>query len=376
MAKKIDGKAQIETYSQRIWRKLKGHHSGMAGLFIVALLLLGAVTAPLVSNDRPIIAHFDHSVVQRPGGATVFPAWTTYVDAWVPWPSLRNGLKSWEVTSGYFPFSDHYGGLDEQDWKKIEASGQISWSIWPLVHWSPTQFDPVALRLRPGEDPAHPAGTDDQGRDVLARLIHGTVVAMLVGLVSQAIAGVVGISLGLAAGYLGGWVDLILSRITEVVMCFPTFFLIIAVIAIFEPSIVNIMVVIGGVSWTRVFRLVRGEVLKVRRLDYVVAARALGTPSLRVMFRHVLPNAISPVFVAVAFGVANAVLAETSLAFLGFGDPSAPSWGEMVNQGRAYVSQGLWHLTVFPGLAIFVTLTGFNLFGQGLRDALDPKLRD
>ena len=135
------------------------------------------------------------------------------------------------------------------------------------------------------------------------------------------------------------------------------------------------MAVIGFVGWTQMFRLVRGEVLKVRSLDYVVAARALGIPTLRLMFKHILPNSVAPIFVAVAFGVARSVLLETSLSFLGFGDPSQPSWGESVQQGRFYVSQGLWHLTIFPGLAIFVTLTGFNLFGQGLRDAMDPKLR-
>ena len=146
-------------------------------------------------------------------------------------------------------------------------------------------------------------------------------------------------------------------------------------IAFLEPSIVNIMIVLGCVGWTGIFRLVRGEVLQVRSLDYIAAARAMGVSNARIMFRHILPNAISPVFVAIAFGVAGAVLTETSLSFLGFGDPSAPSWGEIIKQGRTYVSQGLWHLTVFPGFAIFLTLTAFNLFGQGLRDAMDPKLR-
>ena len=137
-------------------------------------------------------------------------------------------------------------------------------------------------------------------------------------------------TLGLAAGFRGGWVDLVLSRITEIVMCFPTFFLIIAVIAFLEPSIVNIMAVIGGVAWTNQFRLIRGEVLKVRNLEYITAARALGIPTTRIMFRHVLPNAISPIFVSVAFGVASSVLLESSLSFLGFGDPKAVSWGQLL----------------------------------------------
>jgi len=201
------------------------------------------------------------------------------------------------------------------------------------------------------------------------------VVAWLVGVISMGIATGIGVVLGVIAGYVRGWVDIVLSRFVEVVICFPVFFLIIAVIAFLEPSIVNIMIVIGCVRWTGIFRLIRGEVIATRSLEYIQAAEALGVPPWQIMYRHILPNAISPVFVAVAFGIAGAVLLETSLSFLGFGDPNVASWGEIVQQGRTYVSQGLWHLTVFPGLAIFVMLTAFNLFGQGLRDAMDPRLR-
>lgn len=357
-----------ESYRARVWKRLRRHRSGLAGLIVVAVLMVVAALAPLLANDRPVMARYK--------GEWVFPAFTTYVDTWVPWRSLRNELKSWEVGEGSFPFSDYYASLEGKRWEDLRGTPELSYDVWPLVPHSPSQFNPTNIKKKPGEDPRHILGTDDQGRDVLSRLIHGTVVAMLVGLISQTIAVTIGVSLGLAAGYLGGWVDLVLSRITEVVMCFPTFFLVIAVIAFLEPSIVNIMAVIGGVAWTHHFRLIRGEVLKVRGLEYVTAARALGIAPRSIMMRHVLPNAVSPVFVAVAFGVAGSVLLETSLSFLGFGDPSAPSWGEVVLQGRHYVAQNLWHLTVFPGLAIFVTLTAFNLLGQGLRDAMDPKLRD
>jgi len=353
-----------QTFWARSWRKLRRNPSGMTGLVIVLMLMMVAATAPLLANDRPIAASYK--------GDTVFPAFTTYVDSWVPWNSARNELKSWEWGEGYFPFSDFYPELEDQSWKEVDTD----WAIWPAVRWNPGQFDPSAVRLKPGDRPEHLLGTDDAGRDVLARLIHGTVVAMLVGIVAMGIACSIGITLGMIAGFFGGWVDLLLSRATEVVMCFPTFFLIIAVIAFLEPSIVNIMMVIGLVGWTGIFRLIRGEVLQTRSEDYVLSARALGLPPWRTMFVHVLPNSISPVFVAVAFGVARAVLTETSLSFLGFGDPSVPSWGEIVKQGRFYVNQDLWHLTIFPGMAIFITLTAFNLFGQGLRDVLDPKLRD
>ncbi|MCB9742879.1 MAG: ABC transporter permease [Alphaproteobacteria bacterium] len=360
--------AQDQSFRARVWRDLKRHRSGFAGLVIVAVLMVIALLAPLIANDRPIVASYK--------GDIVFPAFPTYVDSWVPWASMRNELQSTEIGEGYFPFSPYYASLEGQSWKQVADSEDLGFAIWPLVKWNPSQFDSTALKKGPGEVEGHLLGTDDQGRDVLSRLIHGTVVAMLVGIVAMSISCGIGITLGLAAGYLGGWTDIVLSRLTEVVMCFPTFFLIIAVIAFLEPSIVNIMMVLGLVGWTRIFRLVRGEVLKCRSEEYVLAAKALGLPSWRVMFAHVLPNSISPVFVAIAFGVASAVLAETSLSFLGFGDASVPSWGEIVKQGRAYVSQGLWHLTIFPGLAIFVTLTSFNLLGQGLRDVLDPKLRE
>lgn len=356
-----------ESFSARAWRRLKTHPQGMGGLVIVILLAFTSVTAPLMANDRPIVARYK--------GEWVAPAMVAYVESWVPWQSLRYELQSWEARPGFFPFAEHYAILEGKRWKEVRESEEMGFALWPPVPWNPNQFDPTVLRMKPGESPGHLLGTDDRGRDVLARLIHGSVVAMLVGVVAMSIATTIGSLLGVTAGYFRGWVDMVLSRIAEVVMCFPFFFLVIAVIAFLEPSIINIMVTLGLISWTSIFRLVRGEVLKTREMEFVTAARALGVPSWRIMTHHLLPNAISPVFVSVAFGIASAVLTETSLSFLGFGDPSMPSWGEIVSQGRNYINQGLWHLAVLPGVAIFITLTGFNLLGQGLRDALDPKLR-
>jgi len=353
-----------EGYWELVWIQLKKNGPGMSGLIMACLLFALAATAPLLANDRPIVAQYQ--------GNMSFPAFQTYVDVWVPWRSMRYRLKSLKI-GGTFPMSEHYPELEGQSWKDVKDAPEMGFALWPPVQWHPNQFDPSSLKQPP--DGEHLLGTDDLGRDVLSRLIHGTVVAMLVGIIAISISSAIGITLGVIAGFFGGWIDILLSRITEVVMCFPTFFLIIAVIAFLEPSIVNIMLVLGFVGWTRIFRLIRGEVLLVRNLDYVAAARSLGLSQTRIMFRHVLPNVVAPVLVAVPFGIAGAVLTETSLSFLGFGDPSVPSWGEIVYQGRAYVSQGLWHLTVYPGVAIFITLTAFNLFGQGLRDAMDPKLR-
>jgi peptide/nickel transport system permease protein len=357
-----------QSYWALVWAQLKKNRGGMVGLVFIVLIVATAVFAPLIANDRPIAVRYK--------GTTCFPAFTTYVDVWIPWQSLRNEMKSWRVGGG-FPFSDHYQVLEGRTWKQAltEDAANVAWSVSPPVPWHPTQIDKTAPKSRPSRASGHVLGTDDQGRDVLARIVHGTVVAALVGIVAMGIATTIGIALGVSAGFLGGTVDMVLSRFTEIVMCFPTFFLIITVISFLERSIVNVMAVIGFVSWTGIFRLVRGEVLRVKTLDYVMAGKALGVPTRRLMFRHVLPNTVAPVFVSVAFGVAGAVLTETALSFLGFGDTSVPSWGEIVSQGRLYVVEELDYLVIWPGVAIFITLTAFNLFGQGLRDAMDPRLR-
>lgn len=367
-------RSQGQGYWSIVWTQLKKNVPGMVGLAFISVVVVVALLAPLLANDRPIVTSYK--------GDVKFPAFATYVDIWVPWSSLRSEMKSYELTEGYFPFSDYEADLKGLDWKEARAQtpGDFGFAFWPPVEWNPQQFDESAIKLRPGDPQAkasgHILGTDDQGRDVLARIIHGCVVATLVGVIAMGVATSIGLFLGVIAGYLGGWTDLILSRVVEVVICFPAFFLIIAVISFMERSIVNIMLVIGLIRWTGIFRLVRGEVMKARGLDYVIAARALGVSQWRVMFKHLLPNSVAPVFVSVAFGIAGAVLTESSLSFLGFGDPSVPSWGEIIQQGRKYVTEeGRSYLVMYPGIAVFVTLTAFNLFGQGLRDAMDPRLR-
>ena len=221
----------------------------------------------------------------------------------------------------------------------------------------------------------HILGTDESGRDVLVRLIHGARVSLAVGFVATGIAAVLGILFGAWAGYAGGKVDLLFSRVIEIMMCIPTFFLILTVIAVIDQrSILNIMLIIGFTSWTGYARLMRGEVFKQKQLDYATGAIALGASPWRAVFRHILPNAMSPVFVSISFGIASAILTESSLSFLGIGvQPPTPTWGELLNQAKSLPTH-LWWLVVFPGVCIFLGVFSYNLVGDGIRDALDPRL--
>ncbi len=311
----------------------------MLALGIIILLGLIAIMSPFLANDIPILLY-------KGGKLYLFPNVITYSNLQAE--NLYANFDRWIPTSG-------------------------EWFIKPIIPYGPLRQN-LDHALQP-PNPEHWAGTDDRGRDVLSRMIWGSRLSLSVGFVAVGIAVLIGVILGSLAGYFGNWVDSIVLRFIELMLVIPSFFLIITVMAFLPPSIWTIMIVIGLTSWPGVARLVRGEFMKQRQMEYVLAAHALGLSDNRTMFRHILPNAMGPVFVSATFGLAGAILMESGLSFLGFGvPPPTPSWGELLKQSQGYVDFAWW-LVLFPGLAIFITVTAFNLVGEALRDAMDPRLR-
>lgn len=238
-------------------------------------------------------------------------------------------------------------------------------------------FDPITGDLRNayllGPGGRYLLGTDAQGRDVLSRVLYGARLSLSVGLISQAVAATLGVTLGLLSGYYGRWVDALVMRLADVTLAFPTLLLLIAVAAAVSPSLPMVFVVIGAVGWAGMARLVRSQVLVLKGSEYVLAARALGAPDQRVLLRHLLPNVRNQVIIAATLGIAGAIMAEAALSFVGLGaQPPTPSWGAMVADGRDLLRVAPW-VSFAPGLAIGVAVLGFNLVGDGLREALDPR---
>jgi peptide/nickel transport system permease protein len=237
-------------------------------------------------------------------------------------------------------------------------------------------YDPIATdwgAIRKAPSAAHWFGTDENGRDILSRVIFGARASLLAGVISVSIALAIGVPIGLLAGYVGGWLDALIGRMTDAMLACPFLILAIALAAFLGPSLGNAMIAIGITATPIFIRLTRGQVLATKVEDYIEAARALGNPHLRVALRHVFPNIVPPLLVQATLAIAAAIIAEASLAFLGLGQqPPAPSWGSMLNISQRFFENAPW-MAIWPGAAIFVTVLAFNLFGDGLRDALDPK---
>jgi peptide/nickel transport system permease protein len=242
-----------------------------------------------------------------------------------------------------------------------------------LAPWDPNR--PDVRKILDSPSGRHLLGTDQLGRDVLSRMLYGARVSLAVGFVSVGIAAAIGIMLGAAAGYHGGGVDASIMRLVDLMLVFPRFFLLLAVLAFLKPSIWTIMVVIGLTGWMGVARLVRAEFLALKEREFVVWSQAVGAGAFRIIWRHILPNAMAPVLVAMTLGIPAAILTESGLSFLGLGvQPPSATWGNILNEGKDAIELAWW-LSVYPGVAILVTVLSYNLLGEGIRDALDPRLR-
>jgi peptide/nickel transport system permease protein len=340
------------------WSRFRRMPLAMAGLSFVAFLGIVAMLAPMIAGTKPVVCRYK--------GSIYFPCLAYYNRAWEPVVFATDKFR------GEYP-------------QNLKTKDPESWAIWPLVfqdpyravrkdEWPGLAANPDRANGRP--DARNLFGTNQAGVDVFAKMVHGTLVALLVGFVSMGIAGAIGITVGAIAGYFGGVVDMAVSRVTEVVMCIPTLILILALLAVVEkPSIWKMMAVLGLTGWTGISRLMRAEFLRLGSSEFVTAARALGAGPSRIILRHILPNALAPVMVPITFGIAAAILTESGLSFLGFGQPPpSASWGSLLNDARSNLT--MWWLVLFPGTAIFLTVLAFNLVGEGLQKATDPRLRE
>ncbi len=406
---------------------------GMVGLAVIVTLLAIAVLAPFLASSYPIVmmstdpvvGTYTRQLIFEPGlsfplfaalgrqdllvlliGAALAVGSTFHLVLRRTGRSRRTALATSVVSVG-LPllvlsglilglYESRRALLDHADFHEVERSlGKGEWSIWPPVRYGPDYLDKsvdswlrppwlgrseseeaVARELAPDDWEArvgsHFLGTARK-KDVLSMLIHGTRISLSVGFVAVSIYIVIGVILGALAGFYGGRVDGVIMRLIEVVTCFPSLVLVVAIAAVYPPSIYLVMVVISLVSWPFVARLVRAEFLRLREQEFVQAAIALGASDRRVIFRHILPNAIAPVLVAATFGVAASILVESALSFLGIGVPvTAPTWGNLLRIGREF-PRVAWWVSVFPGLAILVTILSYNLLAEALRDALDPR---
>ena len=323
-----------------VWKRFKRNPIAITGFYVVCFLAFMALFADFLANDKPYYLRY--------GGKTYFPI-----------------LRSYMVGArlGHWPPE-----LLNVDFKKLDGAQ----ALFPPVPYRPTNIN----LLEPLEPPSrkHWLGTDKLGRDVMAGMIHGSRISLSIGFVAVGIAVIIGLVLGAIAGYFAGWMDLVISRLFEIMLSIPTFFLLITVAALLPPSIFLTMAIIGATSWVGIARFTRNEFLRIRNQDYVTSAIALGVGNRKVMFKHILPNALAPVIVSVVLGIAGAILVESSLSFLGIGVPAElVTWGSILQE--ASTTTFAWWLAVFPGVAIFITVLAYYLVGEGLREVLDPRLR-
>jgi len=332
----------LNTFAHRLAHKFNS--ARLTYSFLILFVFTG-VFAPFLASSQPLFI-YDKAEYERKSGITLKRSPLFYT-------LFYNDVQ-----------------VEKIAYRRLAERGEIG-AIFTLVPYSPYETE-LENYLKPpqltGARFVHYLGTDENGRDVAARLIRGTRNSLLVSLVAVGLALAIGVFIGALAGYFGGWVDMVISRFIEIVICFPKLILIIAVMALKKPSLLNLMVVIGLTSWTGIARLVRGEVMRVRNFDYVQSARAMGASSWRIIFIHILPAAAGPLSVTAAFDVAEAVLTESALSFLGIGVPiPEPSWGDVLKTAQDFPDIAWW-MTLFPGVLIFLTVITFNNLGDKLRE--------
>lgn len=386
------------SYGEMVSREFFKNRLNVASLIFIIFLFAIAVFAPFIANAKPFVIridgelHFplfayldavDYSIFLS-AIVALFQVWLIRRNKKRVNPTRRGGvlfrqlvISSLVVIVGIitiFLTVEKRMDTNRGKYKKMLESEIATYAIFPIVPYGYDRTDLMVRHQSPNKE--HWLGTDDVGSDVLSRLIHGSRISLSVGFVAVGISSLIGVFVGAILGYFGGKVDFVGMRFVEIMMAIPTFFLIITIVAFFPRSLLNIMIIIGITKWTGDARFVRAEFFRLRGQDFVQAARALGLPLRSLLFRHMLPNGIAPVLVNATFGIAGAIFVEAALSFLGFGvAPPTPSWGQMLSLGVGTSGQFLWWLSLFPGLAIFLTVTAYNLVGEGLRDAIDPRLR-
>ena len=372
---------QHEGYWQRIWRRFAENSFGRYGLCVIIALYVIAALAPFIANSHALVRMADGrlSFPIFPGLEPIEWRFLIYVPLAVLVYELRLRflprsritflillvvIATTELTLVMtHPVNDP---TNDRDFAGFKIMPPIPWSP---IESSPDQFAPPSWR--------HLCGTDITGRDIAARMLHGARTSLSIGFVAQTISVMVGVLLGGSAGYFRGWLDIAICRFIEILDCFPPLILILVVIGLTssQNNMFVIMAVIGLTSWTGLARLVRGEFLRLVGQPFPQAAKALGAGSAHIIIRHLLPNALGPILVSATFGVASAILIESSLSFLGFGmQAPTPSWGDILNEARYYIDFAWW-LAFFPRVAILMTIMSYNFVGEALRDAVDPRLK-
>jgi peptide/nickel transport system permease protein len=368
-----------------------GRTGARIGLAWIAIVAFCAVFAPFLANSRPILIKMDGQwsspLVQYLTMADV-TLLALVLAAAVILPVRRASLQQRVLLIAAVTVLSLVLGMvfvqpprvvAHEQWREAEEAGQVEWVLRTPIPYSPTD----RLRDQFELDRPHPwapatqhlLGTDRNGADILSQIIHASRIALAIGFIATGIAAIIGVIIGGLMGYFSGWVDLVGMRLVEIFGSIPTIYLLLAFVAFFGRDLYLMMVIIGLVSWTGDARFIRAEFLKLRGQDFVHAAVATGLPLWRVLYRHILPNAMAPLLVSASFGVASAILFESTLSFLGLGLIDAPSWGALLNQAVRAGGGFHWWLAIFPGLLIFLTVFSYNLVGESVRDAIDPHTR-